>query len=321
MAGIRIGCALGSAFAGLTLCERLPTAFHEAGHSVVAIHLCETGINLNGWRGRLHDASPMLRFATVTPRKTDKGPTYIGETKLIVRWRDMHDHVNWARASVPDDGPLLSSSSAMDEPAARVGLARIAYLFGGFVAEERLAAALLPQRLLAHTVGDARAGCERLMDKPGTACGDLRKAQQVALLSVLPSPSGAAAATDKDAVNGEIGSAVTRQRVTPSFESAFGFTDDVLRVRWPLVCALSGALIVKGTVDGAQVAALSVAQRRASDTAAESSGITARLLALVAPFPFVFGCAFALGSEWPTRDVSRYGRPGEAWEASQHPPN
>ena len=93
----------------------------------------------------------------------------------------------------------------------------IASLFGGFVAEERLAAALLPQRL-AHAVGDARAGCERLIDKPGTACGDLQKAQQVALLSVLPSPSGAAAATDKDAVSGEIGSAATRQRVSSPLE-------------------------------------------------------------------------------------------------------
>ena len=141
MTFIRIGATLGSSVAGLILAERVPVAFHEAGHAVVADHLCTSGINLsNGWRGQYPPgSSPLLRFATVTPRTTAKGQTYMGETKLVLRWRDMPGHVQWqtATTSKQADGPLLGTfcDEKLDDPHALLGLARIAYLFGGRAAE------------------------------------------------------------------------------------------------------------------------------------------------------------------------------------------
>ena len=38
---------------------------------------------------------PLLRFATIEPRTTPKGVTYLGETKLTIRWRHMSRHVEW----------------------------------------------------------------------------------------------------------------------------------------------------------------------------------------------------------------------------------
>ena len=89
----------------------------------------------------------------------------------------------------------------------------------------------------------------------------------------------------------------------------------------------SGALRVRGTVDGAQLAALTGAHRRATraraaaeeapgDAPSVDAGASApmgeRLLELVAPYPFLFGCVFALGATWPPRDPQLPG-PGEPW--------
>ena len=65
--------------------------------------------------------------------------------------------------------------------------------------------------------------------------------------------------------------------------------------------------------------ARSTAHRRAGErsTTTVDASVTARLLALLAPYPFAFGCVFALGSSWPTRDAARFGQPGEAWSRVQ----
>ena len=276
---LRLAAGLGGTLAGITLVERLPVAFHEAGHAVVALHLLEAGVVADGGckHGRLVDAAPMLRFCTVTPRQTSKGQTYMGETKLTVRWRDMHEHVHWQAASSSssssNNAPSLAGTN--DAPAALLGLARIAYLFGGRVGEERLKSAIFP-RIFTSADGDAKESVRRLMESPGNAGGDLRKAEQVALKTQkLPSAS----------------SSDSRERVMPPFVAAYTFADAILRQRWHDVCALSGALLVRGTVDGEQAAALSAALIEAQR--AKDAGCPVGTLS--ASFPFVFGCAFAAG--------------------------
>ena len=233
---LRIATTLTSASAGLILFERVPIAYHEAGHAVVACHLGEAGLRSdNGICGNVVNvrdgaAMPMLRYATITPRYTPKGQLYMGETKLTLRWRDMPGHLTWVRgggggssrssSSAVDSGkgsgsPVLQASG-LEEPTALLGLARIAYLFGGRASEERLSAALLPAwwperatarggpsetssvdeaasspRAAGAAAGAAaadvtRARVARLLEQPGTACGDLRKAQQIALEKVVP---------------------------------------------------------------------------------------------------------------------------------------
>ena len=343
---LRAGASLGVGFAGLTLAERVPVAFHEAGHAVVASHVGESGICAsNGCTGRLPGCTPMLRYATITPRQTEKGQTYLGETKLTLRWRDMPKHVLWdqTRNDRSGEGPLLASSSEGrdDDPAALLGLARIAYLFGGRAAEERLRKAFVPwSASSAADPSDERV--RRLMERPGNAHGDLRKAKQIALEAVLPraelahaqealASSERRAKADKladpdsaPAVNleAEAMAEAVRRRITPPFEAAYAFADDILRLRWADVCVLSGALLVRGTIDGAQFDALASAHQRAlgvsDDARHQEAGASGTLLQLAAPFPFVFGCVFALGASWPAHDA-RFALPGEPWPQGSCP--
>ena len=238
--------------------------------------------------------------------------------------------------SIPS-GPLLASScEGRDDPAALLGLARIAYLFGGRAAEERLRTALLPR--WASSAADPSEGVERvrrLMERPGNAHGDLRKAKQIALEAVLPraelssierrAKAGRAAdPAPAPAVNleAEATAEAVRRRITPPFEAAFAFADDILRLRWAHVCALSGALLVRGTIDGAQADALASAHQRAlgvsDDALNKEAGASGALLQLAAPFPFVFGCVFALGASWPPHDA-RFALPGEPWPQGRCP--
>ena len=314
---LRMGAGLGLVGASATAAERLPTAFHEAGHAMVAVHIEEAGvITDNGWAARFAGPRPMLRYATITPRVTAKGQHYLGETKLTVRWRDMAAHLPWAAATASTSPqalmpPTLTTHSCGTladrlEPAALTSIARITYLFGGHIAEQRLYAA--PCGWLGRWFGSG-ASCEsidarvaRLVRKPATATGDVRKAQQVAR-SVLPTDAGADA--DSDAAD-----------VTPRcFAMAFAFADAIVAWQWPAVCALSGALMARGTMDGAQQHELMQRHRQVladgqhdgvsgghgggggGSGGGGSGGGGSRahtLLQLAAPYPFAFGLLWGL---------------------------
>ena len=102
-AGFRRAAGLAAGGAGLGFAAvhapKVPTAFHEAGHSVVAFHMDKAGIAVDekttGTIIAAQRALPLLRFATIEPRTTPKGVTYLGETKLTIRWRHMSRHVEW----------------------------------------------------------------------------------------------------------------------------------------------------------------------------------------------------------------------------------
>lgn len=321
---LRMAAALSSASAGIILAERVPVAFHEAGHAVVACHIGEAGIRSDsGWRGNVQTAVPLLRYVTITPRQTAKGQLYMGETKLTVRWRDMPERLTWARCCGRDDAKPLLNAAGVEDAAGLLGLARIAYLFGGRAAEVRLASALQPAwwQAGAAALGSDGAGTApaadggaaalvaarvaRLMERPGNAFGDLRKARQIALSSVACDTTAAAGDAARDAAAAD--------QVLPPFWAAYAYTDDVLALRWPLVCALAGALLVRGTVDGGQADELARAQEGAAARGRkQDAGAAERLLALASSTPLVFGCLFALGLGpvgWPARDCARFAGP------------
>ena len=87
-----------------------------------------------------------------------------------------------------------------------------------------------------------------------------------------------------------------------AFEAAYAFADEVVERRWRQVAALSGALCVRGTCTGSQLAALvaqpalEVEPRRAPRD--REPPLAARLLDAVAPWPFAFGAVWALLC-WP----------------------
>lgn len=299
---IRTAASLGGLFGAATFAERLPTAFHEAGHAMLAVHIAETGITGdNGCRAEFEQRPrpSILRFATITPRVTDKGQHYLGETKLLVRWRDIHRHLGWSAAPAVADSaggpPLLSckhlcAAEGTPPKTAMIGLARISYLMAGRAAEERLATAATPWHR-----GGTEEHVASLVAKPAKAVGDLRKAKQVAR-ATLPLADAA------------------ESSCLPALNAAFGFADAVLARRWAHVCALSGALMVRGTMEGPHLEELLTRHReslaaREGATHASPAGVAdvptrrisewSRLLLLetLAPFPFAFGCVWGLTSQ------------------------
>lgn len=302
---VRLAGGLGVLGVTATVAERLPTAFHEAGHATVADHVAETGVNTDkGWVGHFFGSRPLLRYATITPRVTEKGQYYLGETKLTVRWRDMSPHLRWSattettatEASTSDLPPTLECSSVVAEcPAILPSLARIAYLFGGHCAEQRLYAAPYwwcgpSWSVWTHLPIGER--LSRLIANPATATGDLRKAQQVAR-AALPTDAPADAPP------------------ALAVKAAFEFADAIVASRWAAVCALSGALMVRGTVDGAQHEELMRQHRCALSGATDESACTHSrqpstapsggprhpldlALDLAAPYPFTFGVLWGL---------------------------
>ena len=316
----RIGCGLFGLGATGILAERLPVAFHEAGHAIIGAHLAESGIRYdNGVRGAISLPAAkrrlLLRFATITPRETDKGQTYFGETKLVLRWREMHSFLEWhsqetdavrdgsstegehSAGGLHDGAPALECGKSASTPAAMIGLGRIAYLMGGRVAQD-----LLSARCMAFSWNkcgnSAQQQVGQLMAAPGMASGDLRKAQQVADATLdHPSPQCSAQANVRTLQHHAVLSA------------AYAFAEAVLRSRWSEVCALSGALCVRGTVDGSQLASLLKHHRHslllphplASSPAPTAASTSERLWTLIALYPFLFGCVFAW-LHWPTAD-------------------
>ena len=276
----RIAASLGSVGLAAVAAERLPTAFHEAGHATVATHFAEAGVPCdNGWCGHFKGHPPLLRYATITPRVTPKGQNYLGETKLTARWRHMSERFSWTARSPNASPPVLVCGELIgtaQPQTAILGLARITYLMGGRAAEERLGVSITP-----WTAPGSRSIHERvarLLAKPSTATGDLRKSRQVAQ-EALPS----VASTGGEKVG-----------VTPVIESALQFADAILDSRWSAVCVLSGALFVRGYIDGPQHVAL---LRHHQDASRRSPGDTDAgnwLLDTVASFPFLYGALAAL---------------------------
>jgi len=229
--GMRLA-AVGAGAATLVLflkkVNELPVAYHEAGHSVMAVHYASSGASaLTLGSPPLHlcvDKANLLRFATVVPRETPNG-LFIGETKLSVRWRHMGHHAVWsawdatvtaaaagassAAAPVLDLRPVRVCPSSQndggeEQPDRRITLlgARIAYLLGGRVAEDKLAGA---------ATADAGVCLAQLLASPGRARGDLRQIRRL--------------------VGGEAMLAEHPELAT----QAYAYTADVLSQRWSQV--------------------------------------------------------------------------------------
>jgi hypothetical protein len=273
------GLGLGVGFAGLSVAgiaaEKLQLAFHESGHAIAGAHLGTHGlIQQQEHLCTIATPWPLLRYATIKPRQ-HKGMTYLGETKLTVRWRDMHKHVRWGQRG--DDGGVPDRA------------------FQWRRADTEISTAQAAEKVHA------------IVRSPGSAAGDLRKARQVAASALE-----------------EIGKGGSHEPPSPPWAdaterllgSAFIHADNVLRLRWADVCLLAGALTVRGTCDGTQLAILQRHRRLAllrSSTSVSSFGpdecvMCEQCLASLARFPFLFGCVVS-ALRWPDRDP-RLGRPG-----------
>ena len=333
----------GSLVVAATLADKIPVAIHESGHTIVGRHFHENGIRCRIDDSHCHFGTittaagqPLVRYATITPRVTQKQQTYLGETKLTLKWRDMHRHLRWqqqlaeaagssgskANANASDDAspPVLACGSLATTPAAMQGLARMAYLMGGRAAQDQFAQRCLgsawywPSEAAEFVIGGLEArynflvgreedqstdiqaaapfgelsrhttvSVESMLQSPGTARGDVRKAKEIAISALSLDAS----------VSPEEGSEL-------ALRPAFAFADAILRHRWDEVCLLSGALFVRGTVDGSQLDAL-VQQRRMVATRRDG-GVAA---VLAEAFPFLFGCYLASSATaWPPPNLS-----------------
>ena len=331
---------VGSVGVAATLADKIPVAIHESGHTIVGKHFHDSGISCKIDDNHFQSGTitvagqPLVRYATITPRVTEKQQTYLGETKLTIKWRDMHQNLRWqqqlaeaagssgskANANASDDAPppVLACGSLATTPAAMQGLARMAYLMGGRAAQDQLthrcfgSAFCWPGKVAEFVMGGLRAKydffigreeststkaaaekdelsryttvcVDNMLKYPGTARGDVRKAKEIAL----------GALSLDESVTPEQGSEL-------ALRPAFAFADVILRHRWDDVCLLSGALLIRGTVDGSQLDTL-VQQRRKA--AARQDGGVAKVLAEA--FPFLFGCYIASSARtWPPPDPS-----------------
>lgn len=285
---------VGSTLLLLKKSEELPIAYHEAGHSIMAVHYATRGVAAatpTGWHSFRVLPQPLLRFATVVPRNAPSG-LYVGETKLSVRWRHMADHVVWCREASGDpallvaldfrDLDLAAASRADDAPSygpdrQRVLLcARIAYLMGGRVAEDIRAGVC---------TGDSHACVRQLVSSPGAASGDLRQIRRLGGGEAAPSEQSELAM------------------------QAYAFSAQVLTSRWPQVQALAGALLTLGTLSGRQCEEL-LSCAQASPSPAEPT-----LLALARTHPLLFGCVWgAMRPAVERRESRRHPRADEPWQ-------
>lgn len=240
--------------------ETVPTAYHEAGHSIVAHHLATTELTPSG---HALTPPPQLRFTTIVPRVTAKGATYIGETKLTVRWRHLQvqQRSTLTAAAAQPTLQLPTTPCEGTEQHAYLTAARISYLMGGRAAEDALWRG--ERASTAQLVEELRA-------KPASARGDLRKAEQLA---------GAAAVSDfSDRAEAPLA----------LLHASYDFADAVLSERWAQVQALSGALLARGTLDGSQLSGM-----LAELHGPAGPGYTGRLLAGMAAWPLAFGFVWA----------------------------
>lgn len=139
--------ALGALGLAIQKACQVPCAVHEAGHTILALHVAERGLACSEGRLVLHGcSSTLLKYVTITPRFNGaKSTWYLGETKLSTRWRHMHEHARWVpfcAASVGEGEPQLRSDDVAhrcedaSSPHAVLSMlvfARIAYLLGGCV--------------------------------------------------------------------------------------------------------------------------------------------------------------------------------------------
>ena len=194
----------------------VPVAYHEAGHTILAHAVSESGVRC-GSAGKLsftNNSPSLVKFTTIVPRRTPKGQFYVGETKLTVRWRHMSDALQFTpgKSSQSTDAILRPLDGDGEQTASLLTLTRLAYLFGGRAAED--------------TMRGTASDVESIRGAPGLASGDLRKAEQLA--------DGSAA----------------------RLEAGYAYARAVLQSRWPQVQATAAALLVGGTLDGASLCAL-----------------------------------------------------------------
>mmetsp|Transcript_47897 Transcript_47897/g.159638 ORF Transcript_47897/g.159638 Transcript_47897/m.159638 type:complete len:372 (-) Transcript_47897:73-1188(-) len=345
---LRAAAAAAGSASVLTLlrkAEEYPIAFHEAGHSVVASHLEFCGLDARTATGERHrgrlriEAPSLVRFATIVPRVTAAGE-YVGETKLTVRWRHMAAHTDWEPGTgaggegseaqaASSDGPAASSGgptppildlravSHEGDPAAQVLLAaRLAYLLGGRAAEDRL---------YGCGAGEAaRSRVAELAASPGRASGDLRQIRRLLGGSAEGPHATAAYAYATEVLSLRWPQATcarahthTRARARARCALRLQLGSNPAASRQPQVQALAGALLVLGTVDGSQAAAL-LSKQRACGAAGEVEAREAALagesgpLVWVRGWPLLFGCVWAASLPAETRRRSRrHPREGE----------
>ena len=163
----------------------VPVAYHEAGHTILAHAVSESGVRC-GSAGKLsftNNSPSLVKFTTIVPRRTPKGQYYVGETKLTVRWRHMSESLHFTRgASSSTTNAILRPPDGDGEPASLLTLTRLAYLFGGRAAEDAM-----------H---GTPSNVESIRSAPGLASGDLRKAEQLADGSAARLEAGYAYARD-----------------------------------------------------------------------------------------------------------------------------
>lgn len=260
---------------------RLGISIHEAGHTVLGLHLARAGVHCdNGWHARFVGPAPLNRYTTVTRHVTEKGLVYAGETKLVVRWRHMHEALVWssapppgpeaaaARGGEPEGARLRCGSLAEADPAAMSALFRIAYLFAGRAAEARMAAEASGEAR-GEASGDAGGEAGGLQPAAPRAasrvcCGSKRRGSRVggvreAVQALIGRPAAASSDLRKAnlvwhhdvkprAAPPPAGDSSFEQQ--PAMEAAYEYADAVLAARWPQILALCGALVVRGTLYG-----------------------------------------------------------------------
>jgi len=270
-ARIALGVGGAGVVAAASQIETVVVAYHEAGHAVLGRHYQLAGMRSDRLHGHIQ-VQPLLRYVTCVPRQTAQGTTYLGETKLAVRWRHMYMHTRWKHAdelASERNVPVLPTSRLSIDGALAVEhtllLARISYVLGGRAAEDQLWRG--PARR-ADAELDSRKSVQRLIAHPGRASGDLRQANRLA-----------------PAISKGPGSGVSTEDV---LDSAYSFAHQVVVQRWGQVQVLAGALIVLGTLNGHQCDQLFAEVHRAAETD-ERLGV---LLHSLRRWPLLFGCVW-----------------------------
>mmetsp|Transcript_34903 Transcript_34903/g.73406 ORF Transcript_34903/g.73406 Transcript_34903/m.73406 type:complete len:304 (-) Transcript_34903:165-1076(-) len=279
-AALRLAAGAGAigALAAASQTERLLVAYHEAGHAIVGRHFQESGLCGNRLQGKIH-SYPLLRYVTCTPRESKPGIIYMGETKLAVRWRHMHQHATFRHVDTVHHPEATTTelhilqteefrrhSCLKSEAMLLLGLARLTYVFGGRAAEDLLWGG--PPKKPDGSV-DASKGVERILAHPGRASGDLRQIQRL-----VGKMSKCAHDEEEDCKE--------------LMRIAYLSSHDVVALHWPQVQALAGALFALGTLNGVTCNSLF------ADLTPQSKGEQHTLLQALQGRPFLYGLAWGI---------------------------